>query len=482
MKTQNYIEQLFNENNIEITSKNMALFKEFISDEEVVAIVRSIQKNKALIMDKWGIGPRIEEIKELNINIPNGREGIAYTQKLDFEKLGLNDLSRVAIMGIEEIGLEFDTKTNIIQGTPNRSGNIALQFFFNIHSEPKGTEFHEKPIVFVINPDPKSLWKDIPSQKEDKFWKPDIVSNFDNLGNRNILVASKRGRSHANVGSFRDDDFAYKHFEETGWSVVAVSDGAGSYPFSRKGSEIACSSVLEYFESTESVDFFFHINEKLKEFNISRDEALLKEIKKIAIQNLYKATTNVHETIKEFAKTTSEKYPEEFNIAKIKNYLGYFHATLIFSLFKKFDFGYVFLNFSVGDCPIAIITNNKTEVHLMNTLDVGEFGGGTRFITEPNIFQDTSKMSKRFSFHIFTDFDYLFLMTDGIYDPKFEVEANLEKIEKWQEFLADLNGENTDKKQVTLKANNEKIEEQLSEWMDFWSSGNHDDRTLAIIF
>ena len=29
----------------------------------------------------------------------------------------------------------------------------------------------------------------------------------------NIVISSKRGRSHKNVGSFRDDDFAYKHFE-----------------------------------------------------------------------------------------------------------------------------------------------------------------------------------------------------------------------------------------------------------------------------
>ena len=37
---------------------------------------------------------------------------------------------------------------------------------------------------------------------------------------------------------------------------------------------------------------------------------------------------------------------------------------------------------------------------------------------------------------------FIFLMTDGIYDPKFIVEANLEKNEKWKEFLEDLNGNN----------------------------------------
>ena len=73
-------------------------------------------------------------------------------------------------------------------------------------------------------------------------------------------------------------------------------------------------------------------------------------------------------------------------------------------------------------------------------------------------------------------------MTDGIYDPKFVVEANLEKVEKWQEFIADLEGNNEDKTKVELKISNKEIAGQLATWMDFWSAGNHDDRTLAIVF
>ena len=73
-------------------------------------------------------------------------------------------------------------------------------------------------------------------------------------------------------------------------------------------------------------------------------------------------------------------------------------------------------------------------------------------------------------------------MTDGIYDAKFVVEANLEKHEKWIEFLEDLNGKNDDKNKVELNKDNSEITNQLSKWMDFWSAGNHDDRTLAIVF
>jgi hypothetical protein len=129
------------------------------------------------------------------------------------------------------------------------------------------------------------------------------------------------------------------------------------------------------------------------------------------------------------------------------------------------------------------MNKEQTETTLLNWLDVGEFGGGTRFITQADIFHSTEHpIATRFNFKIISDFSYLFLMTDGIYDPKFVVEANLEKSEKWIEFLEDLNGKNEDAAKVEFNPENSQIAEQLSVWMDFWSQGNHDDRTLAIIY
>jgi hypothetical protein len=50
------------------------------------------------------------------------------------------------------------------------------------------------------------------------------------------------------------------------------------------------------------------------------------------------------------------------------------------------------------------------------------------------------------------------------------------------EFLEDLDGKNDDKNKVEFNKDNSEIANQLSKWMDFWSAGNHDDRTLAIVF
>jgi len=99
----------------------------------------------------------------------------------------------------------------------------------------------------------------------------------------------------------------------------------------------------------------------------------------------------------------------------------------------------------------------------------------------PEIFQN-DKFATRFGFKLINDFSYLFMMSDGIYDPKFVVEANLPNIQKWKEFLSDLSGKNEDGIKVELNPDNKEIVNEFSTWMDFWSQGNHDDRTLAIVF
>jgi hypothetical protein len=93
-----------------------------------------------------------------------------------------------------------------------------------------------------------------------------------------------------------------------------------------------------------------------------------------------------------------------------------------------------------------------------------------------------SKFATRLNFQLVDDFSYLVLMSDGLYDPKFVVESNLADIKKWQEFLADLQGKNEDQIKVGLDPGNKELVNQFSSWMDFWSPGNHDDRTLAIVF
>lgn len=495
-----YVETLLAHHKIQIALKKDVLFNEFVQQEMIVNAVKEIKQNQQFLMDKWQLKNSIDDIAQQQIIIPNATVNKKYTAIINLVKIGNNEIIYANFEGLENVGLQYNYQTETIQGIPTKSGDFNIKMLYRVNGEKEDAVLNEKSIALIINADPKSLWKNIPSTKTDKnFWKEDNINAFQKLGDKHIVVASKRGRSHGNVGSFRDDDYAFKQLADTGWSIVCVSDGAGSATISRQGSAIACNEIIHYFEENLKEETLLHLDTLLSEYNsVSKNkdaesiniiktenninninvtdtitpknglEAIQKKIKLFLYNNLGQAALKTHQKLEEFANK---------NEVQIKD----LHSTLIFTLFKKYSYGYAILSFGVGDCPIAVLNKNKTEITLLNWLDVGEYGGGTRFITMPEIFS-SDKFITRFNFKFLDDFSYLFLMTDGIYDPKFMVEANLEKTENWLAFLEDLQGKNEDNAKVYFNIDNKEIASQLSTWMDFWSPGNHDDRTLAIVF
>ncbi len=461
------VSQLFKNNNISIPANRTGLFDKFLQDEQTIQAATRIIENQKELMAKWKQADRIAEITGQPVRLLNATVGKPYEAKFDFEKFNWKDITTFQFEGLEQVGLVYDEKTRQITGVPTQSGDIQFIFKFKLDGQPEEVPFTEKPITLIINPDPKSLWKNLPSDQKDPYWKEDDVTVLAPLGNRHILVSSKRGRSHANVGSFREDDFAFSDLEN-GWSIVVVADGAGSAKLSRKGSAIACQGIVDYFKEPSSVESILEFDDLVQQHAANTGDDTQKKLNRFVYNNLGKAAFNVHKQLEAFAKKEGVTLKD-------------LSSTLIFTLFKKYEVGYAFLSFGVGDCPIAVLNKDMSEVTLLNWLDVGEFGGGTRFITMPEIFQ-SEKFATRFGFKLIDDFSYLMMMSDGIYDPKFVVEANLPNIEKWKEFLADLKGKNEDGAKVEFRTHNANIKEQFSRWMDFWSPGNHDDRTLAIVF
>jgi serine/threonine protein phosphatase PrpC len=506
-ETKQYIDAFFAQNKIIVPEKNKINFDLFLGEENIIAAVKAIKENQKLIMDKYTIINRVFEINNKQINLPNATENIAYAYSLDFIKLGIVDIIYIEFDGLANFGLDYNPDTKTIEGIPTNSGDVKAVMKYRIEIEAETSKLNEKIISFYINNDPKSLWKSIDSDTTDSFWKEDNVAIYDKIGlEKNIVIASKRGRSHANVGSFRDDDFAYGYNQDTGWSAVSVSDGAGSYKYSRKGSMIACQEVLDYLAHGFSSEYSAQLEELIRKYKsldtTISDSVILEKAEEIKLEKSNESTEDTMESTGVLEIETKEmvyKQIQGFLYKTLGNAVFQIHkkietfatennhtikdygSTLIFTLFKKFDFGYCILSFGVGDCPIAVINKDQTNATLLNWLDVGEFGGGTRFVTEPEIFTKQNFIT-RFNFKLIDDFSYLMLMTDGIYDPKFVVEANLEKLEKWNEFIDDLKGNNDDKLAVVFDEKNQDIATQLSKWMDFWSAGNHDDRTLAIVY
>ncbi len=221
--------QLFKGSNINVPANRIDLFDKFINDEENTATINDIIQNQNMLMTKWKLSDRIADIMQQPVRILNATVGKSYETKFDFNKFGWDDITKFEFAGLDAAGLWFDDKTRQITGVPTQSGDIKVIFKFKIEVEPEEAPFNEKIITLIINPDPKKLWKNLPSDKNDPYWKEDDITVFDRIADRHILVSSKRGRAHANVGSFREDDFAFKDLQN-GWSIVVVADGQAGSP------------------------------------------------------------------------------------------------------------------------------------------------------------------------------------------------------------------------------------------------------------
>jgi hypothetical protein len=157
-------------------------------------------------------------------------------------------------------------------------------------------------------------------------------------------------------------------------------------------------------------------------------------------------------------------------------------TTLLAAICRKFSFGWFVGSFWVGDGGMGIYGRDTSYLRVLGEPDGGEFAGQTRFLTMPGIVDNPTELYNRLRIDIVPDFTALILMTDGVTDPKFETDANLKRIEKWHALWDDLHGKNEDGVRVELTDNNKNSAPQLLNWLDFWSRGNHDDRTIAIMY
>ncbi len=415
------------------------------------------------------------EIKNLGIRFPNGTVKKEYSTcfKLPFDKI-----SNVELVGAEDLGLILacsDEGECSVSGKPTEAGDFTLTLRYNtVEGEPAS----ELKIPVAFNPNPRSLWRNIPTDENIPYYKPDydlryvkVKAGEDGCPKKDIVAASQRGRSHAQEGKARDDHFSLFHCDDSDWYVIAVADGAGSAIYSRKGSEVACNTVVNHCKSLLSDNPEFE--SAIREYESNRDDATKRTaLTKHVIDIVFNGALKAHEAVKKVAEANES--------AKLKD----FATTLMFAICKKYDFGWFIASFWVGDGAMCLFDEKEKTAKLLGTPDEGEFSGQTRFLTMPEIFRDKDVVAKRLRMAIVPDFTALFLMSDGISDPMFETDKNLNDYAKWEEFYDRLkNGFPEDEiGGVDLSDDNEDSKDQLLGWLDFWSPGNHDDRTIAILY
>ena len=384
----------------------------------------------------------------------------------------------IELSGIDELGLtlEMDKPGEFsLLGKPQKAGDFTLKLrYTTVEGEPVS----ELIIPIAFNPSPRDLWKNIPTDRNIPYFKEDsdkeylkVEAGKDGYPKKDIVAASQRGRSHAQEGKARDDHFSLFHCEESDWYIIAVADGAGSAKYSRKGSEVACNTVIDHCKNLlfENPEF----EASIREYEANRDNQEKRtNVTRHVIDIVYKGAMKAHEAVKKVAEANEE--------SKLKD----FATTLMFAVCKKYDFGWFIASFWVGDGAMCLFDENNKTAKLLGTPDEGEFSGQTRFLTMPEIFRDPEVVAKRLRMAIVPDFTALFLMSDGVSDPMFETDKNLNDYAKWEEFYNNLKKGFPEDEigGVDLSDDNEAAKDQLLGWLDFWSPGNHDDRTIAILY
>lgn len=449
---------------LSVTEKQQGLFERFLATTEIQQAAAQLLHAQNFIVKSWEENSFIDDILQKHVVIPNAKVNKPYHFDFNTEALGLHEIGDYEWQIPEETGITFEN--GAITGIPQQQGEFILTLLFRLRTSPADKAFSEKKIRLIINPDPKSLWKDLPSDEADPYWQADADATGIPFGDRKLIIASKRGRSHAHEGKFRDDSFAGFFDDASGWGIIAVADGAGSAKYSRRGSVLACNTVTDSFKALLAGDKIEALETAIAAYFETQNEASQKVISAQFTEQLGKLAYAAQQRIKQEAQ---EKKAE----------LRDFATTLIFALVKKYDKGYVISSFWVGDGGIGIY--NDAEVTLLGVPDSGEFAGQTRFLTMQEIFADGAYVN-RIRFKVVPDFKALILMTDGITDPKFQTDANLRNIAVWQELWEDLNGKNEDGCKIDFNETPEKTKAALMNWLDFWSPGNHDDRTIAILY
>lgn len=427
----------------------------FLSDESFCDSVNSIE-NKMKRESMKLLSPL--ELKFRINNIVCGKEVILIPELLDEEVNYTNTITIDHIEGLKDVGgLLWNNDNGAIEGIAEQSGDFKLTLHGVIRSSQGYSQTMVGSLTLAVIPDPKSLWKELEPDPSLPYYKSNTDCDTQRTDKGDLLLyASKRGRSHAHIGSYRDDDGKIS-VTPNGWSILVVADGAGSCPLSRRGSKVIVDKTIEAL-----LKIFTSEKSEILETQLSgyiEDPSSLEKnhIDSLLNQTLISAVYTAYNTLSQEA---NEKQND------IKDY----STTLLIALHKTLNNGkHLILSFWVGDGVIAVYNKNHS-VKLLGTPDNGEFAGQTRFLD-----QDAYMTTDRIQFALLDQFTALILATDGVSDPFFHTDEMLEDIVAWDSFWE------TQLPNSVTNSIKEKTEEELLSWLDFWSTGNHDDRTIAIL-
>ncbi len=408
--------------------------------------------------------------------VPNAKVGQVYQGVFKVQGLEAGQSARLRNLLLPpELGLVFDEAQQSLLGTPLVAGEYELALEWS--SDDKVWQDGKCPLIVIA--DPRSLWKVLEPPFDAPYPKPHSAAQ--QLAGGQLLAASRRGRSHEHAGSFRDDDFFLAQDAQdsqdsqelvSGWSVLLVADGAGSAQCSREGARLAVQMAGEYLRQklAPSGALDQELTRLLADSDLADSD--------LASRNA--ALEPIFQTLfADAAKCALDAIEQEAQANQ--RVVRDFATTLLAACVKQQGAQTWVASFWIGDGAIAAY-GPRGNVVLMGTPDSGEYAGQTRFLDRaclaagPNPANSASNppaFTSRVAIACLTDLSAVFLMTDGVSDPRFETDKGLQDGSKWDALWDDL-------APLLAQQAQQQAQQSLLEWLHFFTPGHHDDRTLAI--
>lgn len=232
-----------------------------------------------------------------------------------------------------------------------------------------------------------------------------------------LIGARARGKKHKHEGTNCDDWFEFDVAEK--WTIIAVSDGAGSKTFSRIGAKESCKTALHEL-TTALGDFVLKARDEWSGDGEGKKEIFVEEDLQLVRNALHRAMQKAYDAVAAKAEGLIGNKAYSDILGGRDVVIEDLSGTLLLAVHTTVthegkDYSFV-MTCQIGDGMLAVVDGNG-GLTLMGVPDSGEFAGQTDFLTSKKKLEPGSLASRTFSF--FGSLKALLVMSDGVADDYF---------------------------------------------------------------